>query len=307
MPVFNGETTIGSTLRSLFKQTEYFQQLIIINDASSDNSEKIIRDIAGEADNARIITNPKNLGLAKSYNIGIREASGDLIVTMHQDIVLKKNALQKLMAPFENENIVAAGHADVHPPELWKKYNFWQKCYFSRFTRRKWIGINGQFDCFRKSALEKVGFFDEVHFRSAGEDGDMLHKLKKIGTVAGSDAKTIHIHKIDPNFSWRDIIRKQAQYSEAQGVLLIRGKALSLVSIVHTFFREILLLALLVPFVRIFSVALIILYSFAYTGRVYFEECGNTRIFVLPFFNILLLFVSLYYSLRGAINGKQRI
>lgn len=307
MPVYNGETTLEGALKGLFGQAEYFQELIVINDASSDNSAKIIKGLIGENENYKLIENELNQGLAKSYNVGIKAAQGDLIVTMHQDIVLTKGALKKLIAPFEDEKVVAAGHADIHPLELWKKYNFWQKCFFSRFQKMNISGINGQFDAFRKSALEKVGMFDGIHFKSAGEDGDIVYKLKKIGKIAGSGAKTIHIHKVDPNFSWRDIIRKQAQYSEAQGALLARGRVSGIYQLTMSFFREILLVALFVPLIKFISIVIIIIYSFSYTGRVFLEEYKNPRILVLPFFNIFLLFISLLYSLKGFILGKQTI
>lgn len=307
MPVYNGKTTLQKTLESLLHQSEYFQELIIIDDASSDESAQIIRNLIHGKENFHLIQNEKNIGLAKSYNIGIRKSRGDLIVTMHQDIVLTKNALGDLTEPFKDIGVVAAGHADIHPIGLWKKYNFWQKCFFARFRNRKDIGINGQFDCFRKSALERVGLFDEKNFRTAGEDADVVYNLRKIGKVAGSAAKTIHLHKIDPNFSWQDIVRKQAQYSEAQGALLRRGRIGKIIIFVRSFFREILIVALLVPYVRILSLVLIALYSFLYTKNVYFEKYRDKRILILPFFNIYLLFVGLFYSLRGFLYGKQRV
>jgi len=307
MPIHNGETTLKEALASLLGQTDFFQELIIINDASTDNSAKIISEFAEKFEKFRIIANEKNLGLAKSYNVGIQEAKGDLVITMHADMVLEKNAVAELLEPFSDPHVAAAGHSDNHPLDLWKKYNFWQKCFFSRFQKLNISGINGQFDCFRKSALEKVGLFDGFHYKSAGEDGDMVWKLKKIGKVVASKARTIHIHKVDPNFSWRDIIHKQAQYSEAQGALLARGRISGMYQLAKSFFREILLIALLIPFINIISIIIIIIYSFSYTGRVFVEEYKNPRILILPFFNIFLLFVSLVYSLKGFILGKQTI
>jgi len=307
MPVFNGETTLEKALESLALQEKDFFEVVIVNDASNDGSLGIINKFTSGKENWILINNSRNLGLAKSYNIGIRAAQGDLIVTMHQDIILANEALSKLIAPFSDEEVVAAGHSDIHPKELWNKYNFWQKCFFSRFQKLNISGINGQFDCFRKSALEKVGLFDEIHFRTAGEDGDMVARLKKIGKVAGSRAKTIHLHKIDPNFGWKDIVRKQKQYSQAQGVLFGLGRIRGIYPLSKAFFREILILSLLIPYANIVALSLIAIYAFKYTGRVYLEEYKNPRIILLPFFNIFLLFVSLTFSLRGFIYGKQRL
>ncbi|MDD5489634.1 MAG: glycosyltransferase family 2 protein [Candidatus Moranbacteria bacterium] len=307
MPVYNGETTLKKTLESLLAQSKKFDELIAVDDASEDGSVQIIREYLDGKRECKIIRNEKCLGLAATYNRGIKMAKGDLIVTMHQDIILEKDSLEKLVGPFADEKVVAAGHVVAHPLDVWKKYNFWQKCFFARLAGKDFSGIDGKFDAFRKNALEKAGFFDEKHFRSAGEDGDMVYKLKKIGKISQTRAKIIHIHKIDPRFSWKDIIRKQAQYSEAQGALLARGRIRHSQVFAKSFFREILLAALFVPYMSVLSGFLIATYSFLYTKIVYLKEYKDARVMILPFFNISLLFVSLIFSLKGFIYGKQKI
>lgn len=308
MPVHNGESTLEKTLESLFAESKKFDELIVVDDASSDGSVQTIREYLNGKQSYTLIRNEKQTGLAAAYNTGIKSSKGDLIITLHQDILLEKEALKKLVEPFfVDDKVVVSTHIVTHPMEIWRKYNFWQKCFFARLAGKDFSGIDGKFDCFRKSALEKVGLFDEVHFKTAGEDGDMVYKLKKIGKVADTKAKIIHLHKIDPRFRWKDIVYKQAQYSEAQGALLVRGRIHEIHSFLKSFFREALLIALLVPYLRILSVFLIAIYSFLYTKSVFSKEYKNPRILILPFFNIYLLFVSFFYSLRGFVYGKQRI
>lgn len=306
MPVHDGESTLEETLKSLFDQSERFDKLIIVDDASKDGSAECLKNFLGGKE-YKLIQNKKQRGLAAAYNQGIRAAGGDLVVTLHQDVVLENEALEKIVVPFEDDRVMAASHIVAHPLEIWKKYNFWQKCFFARLAGKNFQGIDGKFDCFRKSALLKVGLFDEVHFRTAGEDGDMVFKMKKIGRIADTKARIIHLHKVDPNFNWRDIIKKQAQYSEAQGALLARGRIWNPHAFARSFFREILLIAFLIPYIKILSLILIVIYSFLYTKVVFFREYKDKRIWLLPFFNIFLLFVSLAYSLKGFVYGKQKI
>lgn len=309
MPVYAGETTVIKTLESLIGQETKFEELIVVNDASPDKSEELIRKFLEKSnfDNFKIISHKENRGLAKSYNEGIKLSVGDLIVTMHQDIIFSKDALGKLIIPMKEKKIVAASHKVSHPLKIWDKYNFWQKCFFARQVGKDQFGIDGKFDCFRKEALFQVGLFDEINFRSAGEDADILFSLRKIGKIVDSDAEIIHLHKVSKNFSYCDIVFKQKQYSESRGVLLRKGKIKSLQNFLEMFFREILLIALLIPHVAYVSFALIILYSFWYTKLVYLKEYKNPRIIILPFFNIYLLFISFAYTFRGFIYGKQRI
>lgn len=307
MPVYNGESTIKETLESLMRQTEKFDELIIVNDASTDKSVECIKDFLGARGEYKLICNENQFGLAGSYNKGIRASKGDLVVTLHQDIILENESLKELIKPFGDDRVVAASHVVAHPLEIWNQYNFWQKCFFARLAGKDFSGIDGKFDCFRKSALERVGLFDEINFRTAGEDGDMVYRLKKIGRVVDTKAKIIHLHKVDPKFNWKNIIEKQKQYSEAQGVLFARGRIRSIGSFAKAFFREILIIFLFVPYATYLAAILIVAYAIWYTKLVYLKEYRNPRILSLPFLNIFLLFVSFVYSFRGMIYGKQRV
>jgi len=307
MPVYNGESTLIPTLESLLAQSKKFDELIIVNDASPDNSKEILEKYLAGKTEYQLIDHEKNLGLARSYNEAISRAVGDLIITIHQDVILSPDALEKLVKPFADKNIVAAGHQVIYPYSAWKKYTFWQKCYFARFVGKITSGINGQFDGFRKTALQKVGMFDEKRFRSAGEDGDIVYKLSKLGKIAQTEAQIQHLQNSSSYFGPKDIIRKQKQHSEAQGVLLALGRVKGLSNIVEVFFREILLLSLFIPYLNIASLLIIIIYSFVYSRPLYLNEYKNPRIFILPFLNIYLLFASFIYSTRGFIYGKQKL
>lgn len=309
MPVYNGASTIKKTLESLLFQDVSSYKLIIINDNSNDESISFIENfLENKKIDYKIINHTKSIGLAGSYNEGIKCAETELVVTMHQDILLiKKNSLRLLLEPFlNNKNVVASYHVVNHPYEIWKKYNFWQKCLFSRMIGKRMYGLDGKFDCFRKNVLKKVGLFDGNNFRRAGEDGDIINKLKKEGDIKKTEAEIVHLHSMDHNFGVKQFLYKQAQYAEAQGALLRRHGATSLKEFLRSFFREVLVISLFIPYVRVFSLVFIVYYAFVYTKEVYKSEWG-VRIAVLPFVNIISLFISILFSLRGFIYGKQRI
>ncbi len=311
LPIYNGESTLLKTLKSLEGQTLDFDEIIVIDDNSTDGSLRLVDDFFSKKGIKKtIIRHRQQRGLASVYNEGIRTAKGNLIVTLHQDVVLQKCSLKKLVSPFlkeRDDEIVLSYHSVVHPFAVWNKYNFWQKVFFARLAGKKFSGMDGKFDCFKKSALLKAGIFDEKNFRTAGEDGDMLFKLGRIGKLIKSEAKIIHLHKIDPNYSFKDVLSKQAQYSEAQGALLRKGRIKGIKNFSRSFFRELLLIFLFLPYVSYFSLFFIFLYAFFYTKEVYFRCYKDKRICFLPLVNILLLFVSFFFSLRGFIRGKQSL
>lgn len=310
VPVYNAESTILTTLKSLAAQQKSIYEIIIVNDGSTDNSLSIIEKYFKKhfiKIKKQIINHPKSIGLSSSYNDGILKSKGDLIVTLHSDIILKKNAIILLVAPFNKKEVVASYHQVIHPLKIWKKYNFWQKAFFDRQLKHLQSGMDGKFDCYRRKELIEIGLFDNKNFFRAGEDGDIFLKLKKIGKIAATKATIIHIHNTEPKFNYKKIIYKQAQYSEAQGAFLKRYKFISLKHFIHTFFREILIISLLLPYIRYFSLVIIIIYSILYTKNTIIYSLNDYKVLILPLINIYLLFVSLYFSTKGFITGKQTI
>jgi len=314
IPIYNGASTIIDTLKSLFQQS-YIEkktgivEIILINDNSTDNSFHLIQKFF-QYKNIKytIINNLKNYGLAASYNIGIKISTGEYIVTMHQDVILQNNALEQLIsAIYEDKTVHAAFHYVDHPREIWEKYNFWGKCLFSRLLNKKLYGLNGQFDIFRKNTLAEVGMFDSDTFHSAGEDGDIIRKIETIGRLKKTEAGIFHIHVNNPNYSAKNYIMKHAQLSEAQGALYRKHGAKNITELFRAFFRELLILMLLIPYLRQITIILVLIYSFYYTKHVYKSEYMNPRILLLPFINVLLLFVSFIYSIKGFVTGKQKL
>ena len=84
VPVYNREKFIGRCLRSLLKQTKNLNdyELIVINDASTDNTESAINPFFGDI---RYFLNEKQLGLPGSLNKGIKQAKGQYVVRVDSD------------------------------------------------------------------------------------------------------------------------------------------------------------------------------------------------------------------------------
>jgi dolichol-phosphate mannosyltransferase len=61
-------------------------ELIFVNDASTDSSEKIIRDHAAGHDDIRLVTTSRNFGVSPCVLAGMRFASGDVVVYMDADL-----------------------------------------------------------------------------------------------------------------------------------------------------------------------------------------------------------------------------
>ena len=92
---WNGLIHLKDCLPSLKKQSYADYELIVVDNASTDGSMAYVKKLFP---NAKIIQLQKNIGFAKPNNIAFREAKGKYVLTLNNDIVLKKDFLQKLVA-----------------------------------------------------------------------------------------------------------------------------------------------------------------------------------------------------------------
>lgn len=312
MPVYNGATTLDQVFDGLDHQQnkKLVDKIIIINDNSLDESRTLVDSYAKWSPyTVKVINHNTAAGLAGSYNEGIQLAHTDYVFTMHQDIVLtNQNSFSQMLQPFKDPLVKATFPVLLHPYEVWQTYSFWQKCLFSRFVGKKLPMLTGKFDCFSKSFLAEVGFFDNKTYRTAGEDSDLKVKIKKNGfTSVNSGVEVIHLQYAEKNFSLTQLIKKEAQLAEAQGAVLRKHGLHDIKGVILSFFRQILLIGLLIPYINIFSLLLVLTYTFTYTKLVYINEYNDSRILLLPFLNLYLLFISLFASSKGFITGKQSI
>ena len=83
IPLYNRENTIKDAILSILNQTFADFEIIVVNDASSDNSLKIVESIIDSR--IRIISNEKNLERCNSRNLGIGNAKGEYICFLDSD------------------------------------------------------------------------------------------------------------------------------------------------------------------------------------------------------------------------------
>lgn len=95
MPIYNAEEYLKQSLDSLISQTFKDLEIIAINDGSTDDSLKIIKDYAKKDSRLKII-DKKNSGYGASMNLGLKKASGKYIAILEPDDYIEKTAYEKL-------------------------------------------------------------------------------------------------------------------------------------------------------------------------------------------------------------------
>lgn len=106
MPAYNAAVTLQESVDSVVAQTFHNWELIIINDASIDNTEEIAKHYSGRDRRIRLTTNEINQGVAVSRNEGIKQAMGEYLAFLDSDDLWGKEKLQKQMHFMKQNNAI---------------------------------------------------------------------------------------------------------------------------------------------------------------------------------------------------------
>ncbi len=99
LPTYNREHLLGRSIQSVLNQTYRDFELIIVDDGSTDNTEKLVRSFKKETIN--YIKHRENRGPATARNTGIKSASGEYIAFQDSDDEWLPEKLEKQMMVFK--------------------------------------------------------------------------------------------------------------------------------------------------------------------------------------------------------------
>jgi len=97
VPLYNGEKYLKKCINSVINQSYQNWELIIVNDCSTDHSEKIINDFINKDSRIKIINKEKNEKTLLARIDGIKIAKGEFITFLDSDDWFHKNALHSLI------------------------------------------------------------------------------------------------------------------------------------------------------------------------------------------------------------------
>jgi glycosyltransferase involved in cell wall biosynthesis len=101
VPNYNHARHLVASIGALLAQRRQPDEIILIDDGSTDDSLAVIRLLAHDEPRIRILVNPVNLGVVASVNIGLREAKGDYIAFAAADDITQPDFLADALASFE--------------------------------------------------------------------------------------------------------------------------------------------------------------------------------------------------------------
>ncbi len=106
LATYNGELFLKVQLDSILQQTLAVNEIVIVDDASSDNTVNIIKEHQRNYPFIKLIQNASNYGPTKSFGIAVNNCLGDLIILSDQDDIWYKNKVSVLVDNIGNAKLI---------------------------------------------------------------------------------------------------------------------------------------------------------------------------------------------------------
>ena len=188
IPVYNQAQFLGEAIQSVFDQTYPHFEIIVVNDASQDNTSEVV----GQFDDPRLryLVHDENCGLPATRNTGMRVSSGDIIALLDSDDIYHPEKLRS--------------HVDflARHPEIGVSYNGRFELNYSAKTIRELVrpplsvtladlvlgyAFTPSDTVIRRECAFRVNLFDETCV-NGGEDLDLPARMALAGCkFAGVD------------------------------------------------------------------------------------------------------------------------
>ena len=182
VPAYNEADCIADTINSLLAQSLSPQEIIVVDDGSTDNTASISRSLG-----VTVIAPPENTGSkAGAQNYALKQVKTHYTLAIDADTTLKNDALEKLFSAMDDPEVVAACGFVIprHVDTLWERGRYVE--YLMAFTFYKEIQeyyqkpliASGCFSMYRTDYLQQVGGWS---LRTMAEDMDLTWTAYQLG------------------------------------------------------------------------------------------------------------------------------
>lgn len=241
MPVYNAKHFIKPAVESILNQTYPEFEFIIVDDASTDSTSKILKDFKRKDKRITLIQNKTNLGVTKSLNEAVVKASGKYIIRTDGDDWSYPDRFElqvKLME--KNPQVVVSGsYVEVCNSKLKTKYI--RKYHLSDTKIRKHIFRYSPFahpaTIWKTSALKKERYNETL---TTCQDYELYFRVGKIGKFMNLDKPLLklRLHENSVSTVQNDLQWKNTVLIRLHAVLML-GYSMSTLDKLYSFLQEV--------------------------------------------------------------------
>ena len=218
---FNAGDLLSECIAAALEQV---QEVIIVDNASTDDSLTVLQSRFLEQTQLQIIKNNKNLGFSAACNIGARQAKASNLLFLNPDCILSDNAVGILLSELGAQpDIGMAGGLLLNPdgteqpgarravPTPWRSFvrafnlhrfsDRWPRLFYDFHLHKQPLpdhpvdveALSGACMLIKREALKEVGFWDEDYFLHC-EDLDLCMRFRINGwrIIFVPDAEMTH-------------------------------------------------------------------------------------------------------------------
>ena len=178
VPTLMEEKYIGKLLESIKKQNYSDYEIIVVDAFSKDRTKDICMDYGVD------FQEMFGRNTSKQRNIGASRASGDILLFMDADVVLRNSRVLGIVSGYFNSHPeYVGGVCNVYPiPEEASWYDNLMHFFLNKFIRVcLFLGIGAGMGAFQVVRAKKFVGYDEKKY--VAEDIDIIQRLKKKGKI----------------------------------------------------------------------------------------------------------------------------
>jgi len=230
---WNGKEYIKRCLDSVLK-VKYPKdklEVIVVDNASTDGSPEIIER---EYPNVILIRNSKNLGYAMGNNIGIKKATGEIIILLNNDTYVDERFIMEIVKFMKRPDVGIVGSLLLYPSKVIqscgckeKFLGFWE-CPGAGLTLEEGKSlckdgmevdyVSGAALAIKREVIDKIGLLDPYFFAYM-EDVDWCYRARNAGYRIVVAANSIVYHY--ESASWRKMPLRKFYLDYRNKVLFI--------------------------------------------------------------------------------------
>ncbi|QQS38620.1 glycosyltransferase family 2 protein [Candidatus Woesebacteria bacterium] len=265
---WNGGEVFKNCLTSLSKLKYKNWELIVVDNGSSDGSEKLAKKIILPTTNYRLLVNKVNLGFAPANNQAIKFAKGDYVLLLNNDTVVSPDLLDQLVSRMEKDKklgviqpkifmmdppspkptdgqappspIVTEGQGRIsyldNAGSFFTRIGFLEHWGFGQKDSKEFNKETKVFSCkgacmlVRKSVIDEIGLFDN-DFVSYFEESDFCWRVWLAGWKVVYFPNATIEHKVGFTIKRLDVVKINYDYYKNRIMSLIKN--LELINLIY--------------------------------------------------------------------------
>ena len=186
MSTYNSEATVSIAIESILEQSYTNIEFLIVDDASNDNTVKVIEEYCKISKNIKLFRNKENVGLTKNLNFLINQSTGVFIARQDDDDYSHPDRLNVQVQTIKKKNLDFCSTRALVIDTDKKIPNFSMYLPKRLVLKFKNPFIHGTL-CIRKKSLLNIGCYDEKFYFAQD------YKLMK--EIVDNNYKFKYLHK----------------------------------------------------------------------------------------------------------------